>query len=79
MRRAHFEVDGLHFDGATKAIVTVETGANNGAAIVRVRPYRKQREAVRLLSDVAQMVLERDARDRAGQRPAVTKVRRGKL
>ena len=79
MRRAHFEVEGLHFDGATRAIVTVETGANKAAAIIRVRAHRKQREAVRLLADVAQMVLERDAKDLAAQRPAATKVRRGKL
>lgn len=79
MRRAHFEVDGLRFDGATKGIVTVETGARNGAAIVRVRAYRRQREAVMLLSDVAQILLERDAKEQVALRPSVQKVKRGKL
>ncbi|MCR4283058.1 MAG: hypothetical protein NUV72_08545 [Bauldia sp.] len=71
MRRAHFEVDGIRFDGATKGIVTVETGAatggERGAAIVRVRAYRRPREAVMLLADVAQIVLERDAKTLAAQ------------
>lgn len=68
MRRAHFEVEGLHFDGATKAIVTVETGVNKAAAIVRVRAHRKQREAVMLLADVAQILLERDAKTLADEK-----------
>jgi hypothetical protein len=67
VRRAHFDVEGFRFDGATRAIVTVEIGANNGAPIVRVRPHRKHREAVMLLADVAQIVLERDAKQSAEQ------------
>ena len=78
MRRAHFEVEGIRFDGATKGIVTIETGTNSGAAIVRVRAYRRQREAVMLLADVAQIVLERDAKIAAAHQP-IQKVRRGKL
>lgn len=79
MRRAHFEVEGLHFDGATKAIVTVETGANGAAAIVRVRPHRGRREVVMSLADLAQIALERDAKVRAAMNQGVQKVRRGKL
>ena len=79
MRRAHFEVEGLRFDGATRAIVTVETGANTAAAIIRVRAHRKPREVVMLLSDVAQILLERDAKQLAAERSPMQKVRRGKL
>lgn len=76
MRRAHFEVEGLHFDGATRAIVTVETGANKAAAIIRVRAHRKPREAVMLLADVAQILLERDAKALAAQNATAKRVRR---
>lgn len=62
MRRAHFEVEGIRFDKATKAIVTVETGAAGAAPVVRVRAHRRHREAVMLLADVAQILLERDAK-----------------
>ena len=79
MRRAHFEVDGIRFDRAKKAIVTVETGADNAAAIIRVRPYRRHREVVMLLADVAQILLERDAKNAAAERQPVRKVRRGRL
>ena len=79
MRRAHFEVDGIRFDRATKAIVTVETGVGNAAAIIRVRPYRRHREVVMLLADVAQILLERDAKAAAAQGQPIRKVRRGKL
>lgn len=79
MRRAHFEVDGIRFDRSTKAIVTVETGAGNVAAIIRVRPYRRHREVVMLLADVAQILLERDAKAVAAEHQPIRKVRRGKL
>lgn len=79
MRRAHFNVDGIRFDGAEKAIVTVECNGEGGAAILRVRAHRRHREAVLLLSDVAQMVLERDAKAAAAARLPIQKVRRGKL
>jgi hypothetical protein len=67
VRRSHFEVEGIRFDGASKAIVTVESGADKAAAIIRVRAHRRQREAVMLLADVAQIVLERDAKALAAQ------------
>lgn len=76
MRRAHFKVEGIRFDGAVKAIVTVECNDEGGAAIFRVRGYQLQREAVSLLADVAQIVLERDAKALAAQRASITRRKR---
>lgn len=67
MRRSHFAVQGIRFDGSTKAIVTIENGVDGAAPVVRVRAHRRQREAVMLLSDVAQILLERDAKALATQ------------
>lgn len=69
MRRHHFKVDGLHGFGAATGRVTIEQGQTN--AIVRVRPLRSQIEAVMLLSDVAQIVLERDAKARVREKAKV--------
>lgn len=79
MRRAHFAVDGIRFDGSKQAIVTIETGAAGSAPVVRVRAHRRHREAVMLLSDAAQIILEHDAKTEAANRQPIQKVRRGKL
>lgn len=79
MRRAHFAVAGIRFDGSTQAIVTIETGAAGSAPVVRVRAHRRHREAVMLLSDAAQIILERDAKTAAAAQTPLRKVRRGKL
>ena len=57
MHRAHFEVEGATFDGAKKATVLIEQDGPH--ALVRVRPYRRHREFVLPLGDVAQIVIER--------------------
>lgn len=63
MRRAKFEVEGGNFDGSKKCALIVEQDGPH--ALVRVRPYRRHQEAVLPLSDVAEMILMREARLRA--------------
>lgn len=63
MRRAKFEIEGGNFDGSKKCAVIVEQDGPH--ALIRVRPYRRHQEAVLPLSDVAEMVLMREARLRA--------------
>lgn len=62
MRRSHFKVDGLRGFGNPVGRVTVEQGGAN--AIITVRPLRSPNAATMLLSDVAQIILERDAKAR---------------
>lgn len=66
MRRAKFEIEGGNFDGSRKAAVIVEQDGPH--ALVRVRPYRRQHEAVLPLADVAEMILMREAKLRAREK-----------
>lgn len=66
MRRAKFEIEGGNFDGSKKCAVIVEQDGPH--ALIRVRPYRRHQEAVLPLSDVAEMVLMREARLRAREK-----------
>lgn len=67
MRRAKFELEGGNFDGSRKCAVIVEQEGPH--ALVRVRPYRRHQEAVASLADVAEIILMRDARVRAAEKP----------
>lgn len=69
MRRHHFHVEGIRFDGAKSARVTIEGDGGEHAFVIRVRALRRPREAVMLLSDVAQITLERDAKQLAAEAP----------
>lgn len=66
MRRAKFEIEGGNFDGSKKCAVIVEQDGPH--ALIRVRPYRRHQEAVLPLSDVAEMILMREARLRAREK-----------
>ncbi len=67
MRRAHFDVQGGDYDGQATASVVIESSPVAGF-MIRVRPYRRQQEAVMLLSDVAEIVLQREAKLLARER-----------
>lgn len=75
MRRKRFEVDGIRFNGSTKAVVTIETSPASGLQWMRVHAFRQQREVSMLLSDVVQILLERDAKQLAADRAAASKAR----
>lgn len=66
MRRAKFELEGGNFDGSKKCAVIVEQDGPH--ALVRVRPYRRHHEAILPLSEVAEIVLMREAKAQAARR-----------
>lgn len=66
MRRHHFAVNGLRGFGNASGRVTIEQGQSD--AIFRVRALHSKDEETMLLSDLAQIVLERGAKARAAQK-----------
>lgn len=77
MSKASFKVDGLHLDGATEATVTID---REGHQLLTVRPKGRRRTYTMTLSDVAELVAYRAAKNEVVQNggtvPLARKARR---